>query len=156
MIVSGKPELDKSDWLRTVHMKDAPKIKRACSNIVNLATLNEAVGIIYTSTAITISKVFLYRITATVGTTGAIDVGINADDECVVNAMAVAAAAIDLLLECTIASGAVAAGKMVTASVETAVGTSGTAVRICARAAGSGHAAAGSAESVCFGRLRED
>lgn len=125
---AGKPQLDMGDWLETVHMKDAPKIKRAHSNIVNLATLNAAVAVMYTSTAITVDKVFLYRPTATVGTTGAIDVGINGDDDCIVNAQATAAALIDTLTECTIASGAVAAGKMITSSIETAVGTSGTGV----------------------------
>lgn len=128
MPYAGVAQLDKSGWLETMHMKDAPKIKRAHSNIVNLATLNSAVAVMYTSTAITIDKVYLYRPTATVGTTGAIDVGINGDDDCIVNAQATAAALIDTLLECTIASGSVAAGKMVTASIETAVGTSGTGV----------------------------
>ena len=128
MVKAGKAELDRSDWLETVHMTDAPKIKRACSNIVDLATLNAAVGIIYTTTAITVTKVILYRITATVGTTGNIDVGINGDDDCIINAAAVAAGSIDTILIGTIASSAVAAGKMITASVETAVGTSGTAV----------------------------
>lgn len=128
MVLSGKPALNRSDWLTTKHMKDAPKIKRACSNIVNLATLNEAVGLCYTTTAITVTSAILYRITATVGTTGAIDIGINGDDDCIINAAAVAAGSIDTVLMGTIASGAVAAGKMITASVETAVGTSGTAV----------------------------
>lgn len=128
MPAAGKPQLDHSGWLETMHLKAAPKIKRAHSNIVNLATLNSVVAVMYTSTAITINKVYLYRTTATVGTTGAIDVGINGDDDCIVDAQATAATVLDTLTECTIASGAVAAGKMVTASIETAVGTSGTAV----------------------------
>ena len=124
----GKAELDRAGWCVTAHLSDAAKIKRAHSNIVNLASAGAAVGILYTSTAITITAVQLYRITATVGTTGAVDVGINGDDDAVVNAQAVAAGNIDTLLECTIAAGDVAAGKMVTASIETVVGTSGTAV----------------------------
>ena len=106
----------------------AGKIKRAHSNIVDLTSAGATVGLLYTSTAITITAVQLYRITATVGTSGAIDVGIDGDADAVVDAQAVAAAAIDTLLECTIASGAVAAGKMVTASIESVVGTSGKAV----------------------------
>ena len=112
----------------TPKLSAAAKIKRAHSNIVNLASLDAAVAVLYTSTAITITAVKLYRITATVGTTGAVDVGINGDDDSIVDAQAVAAGDIDTLLACTIASASVAAGKMVTASIETAVGTSGTAV----------------------------
>lgn len=125
MPVAGVAKRDQSDWLETVHMKNAPKTKRACSDTINIALLNANGGLMYTSTAITITKAYLYRVGATVGTTGAIDVGINGDDDCVVNAMAVAAAAIDTILELTIANGSVAAGKFVTTSVETAVGTSG-------------------------------
>jgi len=124
----GKAELDRAGWLVTAHLSPAAKIKRAHSNIVDLTSANAAVGILYTSTAITITAIQLYRITATVGTTGAIDVGINGDDDAVVNAQAVAAGLIDTLLECTIADGDVAAGKIVTASIESVVGTSGTAV----------------------------
>ena len=54
----------------------AGKIKRAHSNIVDLTSAGATVGLLYTSTAITITAVQLYRITATVGTSGAIDVGI--------------------------------------------------------------------------------
>lgn len=124
----GKAELDKGGWCVTNHLSPAAKIKRAHSNIVNLTSANAAVGIIFTSTAITVTLVKLYRITATVGTTGAIDVGINGDDNAIVAAQAVAAGNIDTILDCTIASGAVAAGKMVTASIQAVVGTSGTAV----------------------------
>lgn len=124
----GKAELDKAGWCVTAHLSPAAKIKRAHSNIVNLASLDAAVAVLYTSTPITVTAVELYRITATVGTTGAVDVGINGDDDAIVNAQAVAAGSIDTLLACTIASASVAAGKMVTASIETAVGTSGTAV----------------------------
>jgi len=124
----GKAELDRAGWCVTAHLSPAAKIKRAHSNIVNLASANAAVGILYTSTAITITAVWLYRITATVGANCAVDVGINGDDNAVVSAQAVAEAAIDTLLECAIAAGAVAAGKMVMASIETPAATSGTAV----------------------------
>lgn len=107
---------------------DVTRLKRAHSNIVDLTSANAAVGLLFTSTAITITLVKLYRITATVGTAGAIDVGINGNDDAIVDAQAVAAGDIDTILDCTIASGAVAAGKMVTASIQAVVGTSGTAV----------------------------
>lgn len=111
----------------TAKLSTAAKIKRAHSNVINLATLHAAVGLLYTSTAIVITAVNLYRITATVGTTGKVDVGVNGDDDAVVNAQEVAAALIDTVIPLTILAGAVDAGKMVTASIETAVGTSGTA-----------------------------
>lgn len=128
MPVAGKAELDKSDWLKTEHMKDAPKMKRACSNILDLTAANSVVGIIYTSTAITISRIILYRITATVGTTGAVDVGIDGDDDAIINAHAIAAGLIDTAIQLSVSDGSVAADKVVTASVETVVGTSGTVI----------------------------
>lgn len=134
----GKMELNMGAQIVTDHIVDeavttdklsaAGKIKRASSNVVNLTSAGANVALLYTSTAIVITSVQLYRITATVGTAGAIDVGINEDDDAVVSAQAVAAGLIDTLLECTIAAGAVAAGKMVTASIESIVGTSGTGV----------------------------
>ena len=112
----------------TTKLSAAAKIKRAHSNIVNLATINAAVGLLYTSTAIVITSVQLYRITATVGTTGKVDVGINGNDDAIVNAQEVASGLIDTVIPLTILAGGVDAGKMVTASIETAVGTTGTAV----------------------------
>ena len=112
----------------TAKLSAAAKIKRAHSNIVSLIGAGAAVGILFTSTAITITSVKLYRITATVGDNCTIDVGINADDDAIVAAQAVAAGNIDTILACTIASAAVAAGKMVTASIHHVAGTSGTAV----------------------------
>lgn len=106
----------------------ATRIKRAHSNIVNLASAGAAVGLLFTSTAITITLVKLYRITATVGDNCTVDVGINADDDAIVAAQAVVAGDIDTLVACTIASAAVAAGKMVTASIHHVAGSSGTAV----------------------------
>ena len=144
----GKASLDKAAWVVTEHiaalavtaakigalavttpkLSAAAKIKRTKSNIVNLASADAVVSLLYTSTAIVITSVKLYRITATVGTTGKVDVGINGDDNSVVVAQDVAAAAIDTVINLTITAGAVAAGKMVTASINTVVGTSGTAV----------------------------
>jgi len=112
----------------TVKLSAAAKIKRAHSNVVNLASADAAVGLLYTSTPITVTTAKIYRITATVGTLCTVDVGINGDDDAIVAAEAVAAADIDTLVACTIASAAVAAGKMVTASIHHVAGTSGTAV----------------------------
>ena len=56
------------------------------------------------------------------------DVGINANDDAIVEAEAVAAGNIDTIVGCTIKLAAVAAGKMVTASIHNVAGTSGTAV----------------------------
>ena len=112
----------------TAKLSAAAKIKRAHSNVVSLIGAGAAVGILFTSTAITITSVKLYRITATVGDNCTIDVGINADDDAIVAAQAVAAGNIDTILACTITSAAVAAGKMVTASIHHVAGTSGTAV----------------------------
>lgn len=144
----GKASLDRADWIVPAHIQSsavetakikalnvttpklsaAAQIKRAHSNVVDLASADAAVAVLYTSTAITITSVKLYRITATVGTTGKVDVGINGDDNLIVVAKDVAEAAIDTVIDLTIAVGAVVAGKMVTASINTAVSTSGTAV----------------------------
>jgi len=121
-------DLLQDECVTTSKQSAAARIKRAHSNIVDLTSAGAAVGIIYTTTKIIITEVRLYRITATVGTTGKVDVGINGDDDAVVNAQAVASGDIDTVIDLTIAAGAVAAGKMVTASIETVVGTSGTAV----------------------------
>lgn len=112
----------------TAKLSAAAKIKRAHSNVVSLIGAGAAVGLLFTSTAITITLVKLYRITATVGDNCTIDVGINADDDAIVAAQAVVAGDIDTIVACTIASAAVAAGKMVTASIHNVAGTSGTAV----------------------------
>lgn len=116
------------ECVTTSKQSTAARIKRAKSNIVDLTSAGAAVGIVYTTTKIVITEVKLYRITATVGTTGKVDVGINGDDDAVVNAQDVASGSIDTVIDLAIAAGAVAAGKMVTASIETVVGTSGTAV----------------------------
>ena len=121
-------ELLQDECVTTSKQSTAARIKRAHSNIVDLTSAGAAVSIVYTTTKIVITEVKLYRITATVGTTGKVDVGINGDDDAVVNAQDVASGNIDTVIDLTIAAGAVAAGKMVTASIETVVGTSGTAV----------------------------
>lgn len=104
------------------------KLKRAISNVVDLASANAAVGLMYTSTAITITAVKIYRITATVGDNCTVDVGINGNDDAIVEAEAVAAGLIDTIISATIALATVAAGKMITASIHHVAGTSGTAV----------------------------
>ena len=112
----------------TAKLSAAAKIKRASSNIVNLASADAAVALLYTSTAITITAVKIYLITAAVGTLCTVDVGINGNDNAIVEAQAVAAGDIDTIVGCTITLAAVAAGKMVTASIHHVIGTSGTAV----------------------------
>jgi hypothetical protein len=106
----------------------AGKLKRACSNIVDLTSGDAAIALMYTSTAITITAVRIYRITATVGDNCTIDVGINGNDDAIVEAAAVAAGSIDTIVSATIKLATVAAGKMVTASIHHVAGTSGTAV----------------------------
>ena len=121
-------DLLQDEAVDTDKLSAAAKIKRAHSNIVNLTSANAAVGIIYTSTPITVTAVKIYRITATVGNDCTIDVGINGNDDAIVEAAAVAAAAIDTLVSATIKLATVAAGKMVTASIHHVAGSSGTAV----------------------------
>ncbi|AJP62055.1 hypothetical protein [ANMV-1 virus] len=104
------------------------KLKRAHSNIVNVASANAAVAILYTSTAITVTAVKIYRITATVGDNCTIDVGINGNDDAIVEAAALAAGLIDTIVNATIKLATVEADKMVTASIHHVAGTSGTAV----------------------------
>ena len=117
----GKLAADGTGYERT-------RLKRACSNIVDLTSGNAAVALLYTSTAIEITAVKIYRITASVGTLCTVDVGINGDDDAIVEAAAVAAGNIDTLVACTIKLASVAAGKMVTASIHHVISTSGTAV----------------------------
>ena len=121
-------DLLQDECVTTAKQSAAGKIKRAHSNIVDLTSANAAVALLYTSTAITVTAVELYRITASVGTLCTVDVGINGDDNAIVVAQAVAAGNIDTILACTIASASVAAGKMVTASIHHVIGTSGKAV----------------------------
>jgi hypothetical protein len=104
------------------------KLKRASSNVVSLIGADAAVALMYTSTAITITAVKIYRITATVGDNCTVDVGINGNDDAIVEAAAVAAGNIDTIVSATIKLATVAAGKMVTASIHHVAGTSGTAV----------------------------
>jgi hypothetical protein len=106
----------------------AGKIKRASSNVVSLIGADAVVALMYTSTAITITAVRIYRIVATVGDNCTVDVGINGNDDAIVEAAAVAAGNIDTIVTATIKLAAVAAGKMITASIHHVAGTSGTAV----------------------------
>jgi len=144
----GKAELNMADWIVAAHVQSnaietakikdanvttaklstAAKIKRAKSNVVSLIGADAAVALMYTSTAIVVTAVKIYRITATVGTLCTVDVGINGNDDAIVEAEAVAAGDIDTIVSCTIALATVAAGKMVTASIHHVAGTSGDAV----------------------------
>ena len=144
----GKAELNMGDWIVAAHIQSnaietakikdanvttaklsaAAKIKRASSNVVDLTSANAAVGLMYTSTAIVVTSVKVYRITAAVGTLCTVDVGINGNDDAIVEAVAVPAALIDTIVSATIKLATVAAGKMVTASIHHVIGTSGTAV----------------------------
>ena len=117
----GKLSADGLDYGRT-------RIKRAHSNVISLvASAGTKVGLVYTTTKILITSVKLYRITETVGTLCTVDVGVNGGADDIVAAQAVAAAAIDTVLDCTIANGEVAAGKMITAAIKHVAGTGGTA-----------------------------
>ena len=121
-------ELLQDAIITTAKQSTASKIKRTHSNVVSLIGADAAVALMYTSTAITITVVKIYRITATVGNDCTVDLGINGDDDAIIAADAVAAGDIDTLVACTLDSAAVAAGKMVTASIHHVAGTSGTAV----------------------------
>ena len=106
----------------TAKQSAAGKLKRAISNKLDTNVQHEAVGILYTTTAITITKVVAYLTTVLASGSLKLDVGINGDDDAIVDAAALTDKANDTVQVLTIASGAVAAGKMVTASVETASG----------------------------------
>ena len=121
-------DLLQDECVTTAKQSAAGKIKRASSNVVSLIGAGAAVALMYTSTAITVTAVKIYRITATVGDNCTVDVGINGNDDAIVEAAAVAAGNIDTIVSATIALAAVAAGKMVTASIHNVAGTSGTAV----------------------------
>ena len=121
-------ELLQDEAVTTAKQSTASKIKRASSNVVSLIGADAAVALLYTSTAITVTAVKIYRITATVGDNCTVDVGINANDDAIVEAAAVVAGNIDTIISATIKLAAVAAGKMVTASIHHVAGTSGTAV----------------------------
>jgi len=128
----GKAELNMKDWLATAHIQAAAvtttklsaaaKLKRACSNQLATNTQHAAAGLLYTTTAITITKVVAYATTVISAGNLKVEVGTNGDDDAVVNEAAISDKALDSVTVLTIASGAVAANKMVTATVHTASG----------------------------------
>lgn len=118
-ITTGKIE---AAAITTAKQSAAGKLKRAKSNKLDTNVQHEAAGILYTTTAITITKVVAYLTTVLLAGDLKLDVGINGDDDAIVNAAALSDKANDSVQVLTIASGAVAAGKMVTASIETASG----------------------------------
>jgi hypothetical protein len=118
----GKAELDRAGWCTTTHQSAAAKIKRACSNQLTTNTQHAAAGLLYTTTPITITKVVAYASTVISAGSLKVEVGINGDDDAIVNEAAISDKALDSVTELTIVSGAVAANKMVTATVHTASG----------------------------------
>ena len=118
----GKAELDRAGWCVTAHLSDAAKIKRAASNKLDTNVQHAAAGLIYTTTAITITKVVVYATTTIASGNLAVDVGINGDDNALVSGAAISNVANDSVTDLTIAGASVAAGKMVTATVKTASG----------------------------------
>ena len=118
----GKAELDRAGWCVTSHLSTAAKIKRACSNKIDTNVQHEAGALLYTTTAITITKVVVYATTTIAAGNLAVDVGINGDDNAIVSGAAISDVANDSVTNLTIVGASVAAGKMVTVSVKTASG----------------------------------
>ena len=112
-------------------LSDAQRIKRAASNKLGTNTANDAAGILYTSTKITITKVVAYATTVISAGTLTLDIGIDGNDDAVVEAAALSDKALDSVNVLTINGSAdVAAGKMVTASVHAVSGDASETVMI--------------------------
>ena len=109
----------------TAKQSGASKIKRACSNKLTTNTSDDAAGILYTTTAITITKVVVYATTAISAGNCVVDVGINASDNAIVSGAAITDKTIDTVTALTIAGASVAADKMVTATIKTVSGDAG-------------------------------
>lgn len=101
---------------------DVTRIKRAKSNKLDTNVQHAAAGLLYTTTTITITKVVAYACTTIAAGDMILDVGINGDDNAIVDGAAITAKDNDSVTVLTIANAAVAADKMVTASVKTASG----------------------------------
>ena len=114
----------------TDKLSAAAKIKRAKSNQLTTNTQHAAAAILYTTTAITITKVVAYATTTISAGNCVLDVGINGDDNAIVDGAAFTGKANDSVTELTIAGASVAANKMVTATVKTASGDAGETVVI--------------------------
>ena len=93
------------------------KYKRAISPNLDLSTAADAVALFFTTTAITVTAVKAYMTETSTNNAQTVDVGINGTANSIVVAGSVANKAKDSVNTLTIASGAVAANKMVTAIV---------------------------------------
>ncbi|MEA1957598.1 MAG: hypothetical protein U9N01_04505 [Euryarchaeota archaeon] len=117
----GKLAADSESYERT-------GLKRASSNKLDTNVQHAAAGLLYTTTKIIVTKVIAYAATAIAAGSMVLDVGINGDDNQIVDGAAYQSKDNDTVTELTIAEGEVAAGKMVTATVKTASGDAGQAV----------------------------
>ena len=111
----GKLRADGLDYERT-------QLKRASSNKLDTNVQHAVAGLLYTTTKIVVTKAIAYASTTIAAGDMILDVGINGDDNQIVNGAAITGKANDTVTDLTIADGEVAAGKMVTASVKTASG----------------------------------
>ena len=115
-------ELMQDAAITTAKLSAAAKIKRATSNKIDTNVQHAAAGLLYTTVPITITKAVVYATTTIAAGDLAVDVGINGDDNAIVDGAAITGKDNDSVTDLTIAAGAVAAGKMVTTSVKTASG----------------------------------
>lgn len=111
----GKLEANSAEYART-------QLKRACSAKLDTNVQHAVVGLFYTTTKIVVTKAVQYAATTIAAGDMILDVGINGDDNQIVNGAAISGKTNDTVTVLTIADGEVAAGKMVTASVKTASG----------------------------------
>lgn len=123
-------DLLQDEAVTTAKQSAAGKIKRAISDRLDTNVQHAAAGLLYTTTAITITKVVTYATTTIAPGNLVLDVGINGDDNSIVDGGAISDKANDSVTELTIASAVVAAGKMVTASVKTASGDASQTVQV--------------------------
>lgn len=115
-------DLLQDEAVETDKLSAAAKIKRAKSNQLTTNTQHAAAGLLYTTTKLTVTKVIAYATTTISAGNCVLDVGINGDDNAIVDGAALSGKANDSVTVLTIANGAVAADKMVTATVKTASG----------------------------------
>jgi predicted ATP-grasp superfamily ATP-dependent carboligase len=79
----------------------------------------------YTSTAIDVISAKVYTVEAIQGANFVLDVGVNGSKEAIVKDEAIGITGADTIVNCTVDTTRVAAGKMIIASVSTADGTGG-------------------------------
>ena len=111
----GKLRADGLDYERT-------QLKRASSNKLDTNVQHAVAGLLYTTTKIVVTKVIAYASTTIAAGNMILDVGINGDDNQIVDGAAITGKTNDTVTVLTIADGEIAADKMVTASVKTASG----------------------------------